>query len=89
MSKFECGCSMIADKINFKKTIHNADGLFVNAIYLFHEYKQYVNVCGSCENKAKLFNDIEKTKLQLAKEQFKILTEETVEEPETETDPDA
>ena len=45
-------------------------------------------MCGSCENKARSFNDIEKRKLQLAKEQFKILTEETVEEPETETDPE-
>ena len=72
MSKLQCGCSMIGDKIAFKKEIHDDRGILKDIFCFYHEYKQYVNVCGSCENKAKLFNDIEKRKLQLAKEQFKI-----------------
>lgn len=86
MTSMSCGCKIITGDISFDKRIdiNNSFKLFI----LYHKHQQYVNVCGSCENKAKLFNDIEKRKLQLAKENFKVITEETVEEPETETDPD-
>lgn len=51
-------------------------------------YQQYVDVCGNCTNKARLLNDIQKPKLDLAKEQLKVLTEQNVEEPEPETNPE-
>ena len=58
-------------------------------IFILHQnHQQYVNVCGTCERKANFFNDIEKTKLNLAKEQFKVITEETGEQPEPETNPE-
>ena len=45
-------------------------------------------MCGQCSRKEKLFNKIDKEKLKLAKEQFKIITEENDEEPEPDSESD-
>ena len=83
-----CSCQIITDTIRFEKRVYDNNGMILHIINLSHKYQQYVDVCGNCGRKAKLFNDIEKSKLDLAKEQFKILTEETVEEPEPEINPE-
>ena len=89
MSEMNCGCKICSDSIRFTKEVYTKSGLILlpKTINLKHEYQQYVDVCDNCGRKARLFNEIEKTKLDLAKEQFKVLTEETVEEPEEETEP--
>ena len=79
----KCGCKMISDTITFSKHIISDERSF-NHIELLHKYQQYVNVCGECGNKAKHFNNFEKVKLNIAKEQFKVLCDESVEEPEPE-----
>ena len=84
MTSMKCGCQIITDSIQFEKRIYDNNGMILHIIHLSHRYQQYVNVCGSCINKEKLFNNIEKTQLKLAKEQFEILTEENTVEPEPE-----
>ena len=34
----------------------------------YHEH--YINICGECEKKANIFNDLEKRKIDIEKEQF-------------------
>ena len=36
-------------------------------------HKHYINICGECEKKADIFNDLEKEKLDIEKEQFVLL----------------
>lgn len=84
MTSMNCGCQIITDSIRFQKRVFNENGLILHIINQSHKYQQYVDVCGNCGRKARLFNDIEKSKLDLAKEQFKILTEENTVEPEPE-----
>ena len=85
MPEMNCGCKIISGDIVFSKTIRLDNGMY-HSDRLLHQHNQYVNVCGNCSNKEKLFNNIEKTKLNLTKEQFKILTEENVEDKENEED---
>ena len=88
MTSMNCGCKIICDRITFEKETRDERGILISRFKVVHQYQQYVDVCGQCSRKEKLFNKIDKEKLKLAKEQFKIITEENDEEPEPDSESD-
>ena len=65
MTAMNCGCKIISGSISFDKAISHDSRITIFIPH--HNHQQYINVCGNCERKANLFNNIEKTKLNLAK----------------------
>lgn len=85
-----CGCKIISDNIRLEKTFYREDGLTSHRASMCHNFQQYVELCGNCIVKARHFNVLENSKLNIAKEQLNVLTGENLEElePEPETNPE-
>ena len=88
MTILKCGCHTTENLMNMEKDITNENGLIERTHMMTYYYKHYINICGNCRSKAIIFNDLEETKLNIENQQFKLLCEEPVNEPENEPDID-
>ena len=59
-----------------KKKLKVIEDLFEKIHRMSYYHKHYINICGECEKKANEFNDMEKKKIDIEKEQFKIICKE-------------
>ena len=88
MTTLKCNCKITNNIMDFEKEVKNDRGLIENMHRMSYYYKNYINICGNCKSKARIFNDLEEAKLNIEQQQFKLLCEEPVNEPETEPDTD-
>ena len=88
MTILKCGCHTTENLMNMEKDIKNENGLIERTHRMTYYYKHYISICGNCRRKARIFNDLEETKLNIEKQQFKLLCEEPVNEPENDPDTD-
>ena len=74
--------------MDFEKEVKNDRGFIEQIHRLIYYYNKYIHICGNCRSKARIFNDLEETQLNIEKQQFKLLCEEPVNEPDNEPDTD-
>ena len=86
MTTLKCGCKITGNTLDFEKEVKNDRGLIEKIHRMSYYHKHYINICCNCRSKAIIFNDLEETKLNIEKQQFKLLCEEPVNEPENEPD---
>ena len=80
-----------------EKEVKHDKGLIEQIHRMSYYYKNYINICGNCRSNARIFNDLEETKLNIEKQQIKLICEEReafallrepANEPENEPDTD-
>ena len=76
MTTLKCGCNNTGNNLDFEKEVKNGRGLIEEIHRMSYYHKRYINICGECEKKASIFNDMEKKKIDIEKEQFKIICKE-------------
>ena len=76
MTTLKCGCKITGNNLDFEKEVKNDRGLIEKIHRMSYYHKHYINICGECEKKANIFNDMEKKKIDIEKEQFKIICKE-------------
>ena len=86
MTILKCGCHMTENLMNMEKEIRNENGLIEHTHRMTYYYKHYINICGNCRSKTRIFNELEEQKLDIEKQQFKLLCVDGIFQPETAPD---
>ena len=73
MTTLKCGCKITGHNLDFEKEVKNDRGLIEKIHRMSYYHKHYINICGECEKKANIFNDMEKKKIDIEKEQFVLI----------------
>ena len=76
MTTLKCGCEITSNIRDFEKEVRNENG-FIERISYYN--RNYITVCGNGRSKAIL---------NIEKQQFKLICEESVNEPDNEPDTD-
>ena len=82
MTTLKCSCKITNHIMEFENEVQHDRGLIEQKHRISYYYKHYINICGNCRRKAIIFNDLEETKLNIEKQQFKLICEEPANEPE-------
>ena len=59
--------------MDFEKEVKNDRALIEQIHRMSYYQKHYINICGECEKKANIFNDLGKRKIDIEKEQLVLI----------------